>query len=801
MSFPFRRRSRNEFKHIAHGLIPAATVAPRSAVPRTPPPRSPNPSPERPRSALAAAILMTSLTGRTVAIPQPRQRSYSENDSTYIEESSTIDPYATARDLGLEQNWKEYGARQNIVSPVMSSDFDDEGTDEEMSDIEREHAVNISEKKVEMLSHEPIYSLPIKNKKESILPLIANELSSQRADLLNSPALSGPEEQEEESINGIGDPSASPSPPPPTKQISKRPLGQNQKAEIEKKPNKETIEPDGGHILIKGPAIPSVCEAEQLRARNLYLSDENQALSDKLQELKQQIKAMRIKLKEVKNEKRDLSQSMKKQQTEADAAELASLREQAQELVDENDALKTTVYRLNVELSRYQTKFRPLLKEEKVKLGSLPQKGPPPPWLLDMKYLSPLLLAYEDRMREKDDLIISFEEEVKNFKTRVKKVVEENKQLHRELQGNRAISNPEWQLIQAQARLVLEENQTLMEQLQLEQSKAKETERNHLMEISRLTKQMTVLEGKNKNQEEDLLELQKQQEVSRSKYDELRTNMEGRIAAEEHVAMVNELKSQMQHKQDTSKIEEKDLMDKIATLQLQKKSLLLERNDLLADNKILDAEVETVKKSNRKLQRKLGQLKQQLEDALEKEVAAHQYLANIITLAENISLERDELMQVAKSLKSEKQSFFNKMLEGNVRLGKLEELVKVYKKKAAGKLQDISHRLSEQEEDFAGKAVQYQREMRHLQRLLQDRQETLDEVLQQKRQVEGELEVIWESTSNENKQMKELLHNALMHNKWNTSETSQVFQHSPVNEFGFAYCDVNASPREDDPIK
>ncbi|XP_052361023.1 centrosomal protein of 89 kDa-like, partial [Oncorhynchus keta] len=45
-------------------------------------------------------------------------------------------------------------------------------------------------------------------------------------------------------------------------------------------------------------------------------------------------------------------------------AELLSLRQQAQEVVDENDSLKMTVHRLNVELSRYQTRFRPLSKEE-----------------------------------------------------------------------------------------------------------------------------------------------------------------------------------------------------------------------------------------------------------------------------------------------------------------------------------------------------------------------------------------------------------------------------------------------------
>lgn len=47
-----------------------------------------------------------------------------------------------------------------------------------------------------------------------------------------------------------------------------------------------------------------------------------------------------------------------------ESSELQNLRQQAQELVDENDGLKMTVHRLNVELSRYQARFRPLNKDE-----------------------------------------------------------------------------------------------------------------------------------------------------------------------------------------------------------------------------------------------------------------------------------------------------------------------------------------------------------------------------------------------------------------------------------------------------
>lgn len=54
------------------------------------------------RSALAAAILVTTLTGRTIAIPQPRQRSLSESDASYLQDQENyIEPYATVTELRM----------------------------------------------------------------------------------------------------------------------------------------------------------------------------------------------------------------------------------------------------------------------------------------------------------------------------------------------------------------------------------------------------------------------------------------------------------------------------------------------------------------------------------------------------------------------------------------------------------------------------------------------------------------------------------------------------------------------------
>ncbi|KAG9474884.1 hypothetical protein GDO78_003382, partial [Eleutherodactylus coqui] len=388
-------------------------------------------------------------------------------------------------------------------------------------------------------------------------------------------------------------------------------------------------------------------------------------------------------------------------------------------------------------------------------------------------------------------------EEMKAFKARVKDVIAENEKLHQLLKRDQPVSNKEWEQLRSSYKLLMEENRILTEQLEVQEGKSRENHSKHVQEASQLTKQLMVLESTKRSLEEELFEFQKQQEVLRSKYSELKANMNGSIAAEEHVAMVNELKSQLQRQQENNNREVRDLMGKITALQAEKKALLLQRNDLVADNKVLEAEVEAVKKSNRKLQRRVGQLKQQLEDAMEKEVTAHQYLANLITLAESIAGERDELINMTKGLETEKQGALSMMMEGSVRLGRLEETVKVYRKKAASIVQGVTHKLTEQEEDFAGKAAQYQREMKYLRWLLQDRQQNLTEVLQQKRQIEEQLEVVWESATNDNRELTALLHSALKQK--NPGGCDFFLQQDSV--IGFSYCDVNSSSHGDDPIK
>lgn len=430
--------------------------------------------------------------------------------------------------------------------------------------------------------------------------------------------------------------------------------------------------------------------------------------------------------------------------------ELLHLRKQAQELVDENDGLKMTVHRLNVELSRYQTKFRPLSEEESLHIEGLPSKGPVPPWLLDIKYLSPLLLAYEDRMKEKDELNASLEEEMRMFRIRVQEVVKENEELHQELNKSSPVTSEEWHQLQTQAKLVLEENKLLLEQLEIQQRKAKDTQQEHLQEVSRLTRQLMLLEAQTQTQEKELVENKEQLESFRAKCQELKAELDGRIAMRVHTSIVNELKGQLRKEEEKESAEMEELVEKLTLLQVQRKSLMV-------GNKALEAELGRMQKINRRYQKKIDVLKKQVKKAVGNEMSAHQYLANLVGLAENVTQERDSLMYLAKCLENEKNGALNKILKGNIRLGKLEEKIKEYRKQTSLKLGRISYHLLEQQEDFAGKTARYQQEMRHLHWMLQDRQGVLDEALQQRREMEGELEFVWQSTSKENQRMRALL--------------------------------------------
>ncbi|XP_051756210.1 centrosomal protein of 89 kDa isoform X3 [Ctenopharyngodon idella] len=739
-NFSFRRKEKREFRNIAHGLIPAATIAPRPAVPRTPPPRSPNPSPERPRSALAAAILSSSLTGRTVAIPPPRQRSYSESDCSRADSQTGFEPYA-ATALYTRDRWP-YSVTERPPVPSPRHTDDGEGDDsDELEGLERDedHVYQSLERQSRADDINVAYAVPLKHRKDETNSDVDEDTEDSAFDIVS------PLQTEEEIVvqeeaaetqpsllrqprSGSRGSMASPELNDDWSAQSHRSLNSLKRKTLRMKASpvraKEgDISPEASEVLRSTIEVQQTL-VKELREQTRILAQEKETLEKRCLQQSQHIEHLQQELCHSHTERGNST---------GENSELLSLRQQAQELVDENDGLKMTVHRLNVELSRYQARFRPLNKDENAQLKGLPVKGPAPPWLLDMKYLSPLLLAYEDHLNAKDKLLKSCEDDLHSLRARAEEIIQENEKLHSQVNKNSTVSNKEWRQLQEQARLVLEENQVLIEQLELQHAKAKEAHSKHTQEVCKVSKQVMLLESEKQALEKELEVERKEHRALKTEFQRVRLALEHSVSLAEHNAVVDKLKRQLQDHEKVKNCEVEELLARVSALEAEKKTQLLDKSNLNTDIKHLETELQLSQQANRKAQRRINVLKQQVEDSLEKELIAHQYLANIVTLAEKTTHERDQLMHMASSLEKDKQGVLTRIIESTVSLGKLQEKVKVYKQQASASVNALGRRLREQEEDFAGKAASYQREIRHLQSQLRDRQEQLHGALQQKR--------------------------------------------------------------------
>ncbi|XP_056268877.1 centrosomal protein of 89 kDa isoform X2 [Pseudoliparis swirei] len=693
LKFNFRREKDNDFKHIAHGLVPAASIAPKPAVPRTPPPRSPNPSPERPRSALAAAIWSSSLTGQTWAIPPIRPRSFSESGQS---ESFISEPNIST-ELLIRDRWSEdLGSRTHLSSADHSEEeLEDKEEELESEEDREEHVYQTLEREVNCSITEPIYSVPLKPK-PSTSQII--QMSSRRTP--------SPDLPEETSVH-CGDSTKK-------KASVRKSPGSRGDAQRGSEPPILTTDPPSQAKNLKPPTLPSpkpskACNEVQrevvraLPVEDTRMVDEQKLLEERLQRLEQEISH---------------GQASNPRSSAGSQAELLNLRQHAQELVDENDALKLTVHRLNVELSRYQTFFRPLSKQESSRISGLPKTGSPPPWLLDMKYLSPLVLAYEDRMNENDALRQTTE-------------------------------------LQQQALLVLQENQVLIDQLEAQHVKAKASHSRHHSEVSKVSKKLMLLEAEKQRLQEVQEESRKELQKNGREAQVLQARLKDAVTWDEHCNIAGKLRRQLEQQESQNKSEMDELLLRLSSLQEENMRLALDKADLTADIKRMEAEQDLTKQANRKAERRVSVLKRQKEDCVLKEEKTRQYMGAVISVAEHISLERDQLLQMASVLQQEKQGFVSRILNGTLRFGKLQEEVKVYRRQA-------STRLAVLEEAAEGQTASCQREILHLQRLLKERQEAEERLLQSKREVEEELEVVWQAATRENRQMRETLLDSML---------------------------------------
>ena len=128
---------------------------------------------------------------------------------------------------------------------------------------------------------------------------------------------------------------------------------------------------------------------------------------------------------------------------ESEQDRFSALQTQNNELNDDVTMLKNLVYRLNVELDRYQQRLQKQtgkneLPPLKVTTPSIQEKEAAMLWKnINKTALKPLLDAYEETLKEKDDLIYNYEQSLNKAVSNCKQLAAENEELHESAAENR----------------------------------------------------------------------------------------------------------------------------------------------------------------------------------------------------------------------------------------------------------------------------------------------------------------------------------------------------------------------------
>ncbi|KAM8876793.1 centrosomal protein of 89 kDa [Synchiropus picturatus] len=367
-------------------------------------------------------------------------------------------------------------------------------------------------------------------------------------------------------------------------------------------------------------------------------------------------------------------------------AELEKLRRQAQELVDENQALKLTVDRLKERLCRHRSRTP----------------------------------THEEERRT----------------TELEKELQETQRLHDDAARPGGHSQQECSQLQQLAALVLQENQALVHQLEAHHSRSKAAHENHQCEVSKVSKQLMLAEVENERLQEALQESSRQVKTCQREVQVLKARLEEAVTWEEHCRITGRLNRQREQLESRTQSQLDDLLLRVSSEQKQSGSLARDKAQLAAQVGRLESELERSILSSRTDEARMSVLKRQRRRSQLKEEKSRLYLQAAVAAAEHVSLERDRLLLMASDLQQQRDQFIIRIQSGAVQFGRLEQEVKEYRRQ-------VTSRLAALKEAAEGTAARYQGEMLHLQRLLKERQQAEERLLQCNRRLQEELEAVW----------------------------------------------------------
>ncbi|KAF0296898.1 Centrosomal protein [Amphibalanus amphitrite] len=426
------------------------------------------------------------------------------------------------------------------------------------------------------------------------------------------------------------------------------------------------------------------------------------------------------------------------------AAENSRLRAQPDR--QDSAALRQLVVRLSEQLSR--------------QLGQPPAEADLLSRLNDPRRLPPLLEAYDQVKAELTEQTERLRSELSELRQQLQQLTEENEKLHAdaaEAQTKPGVTHHEWRQLSENARLVIEENQLLTDQVQILKEKQAELTAEHHRREAELSSRLTDLQQTVTEQRARLEAEQAGRQQLADERDRLLQQLERSIPREQHEQAVAECRRLFEELRSRYGSERLSLLSDVEAQQSERRRLVVQLTEAATQRAAADTKLRAANKTIARLERRISSLQGELDSAQKVNSEASEHLAEVLSATDQLMAERSQLARLNSSQLSDGDKLMERFGDERAHNLRLRDKIKSVRRECQQQLERADAELAELSRAHELRSAEYERQLAFLRARLADEQRQLETARTDNRRVTEELNVLSRAATAENQKLKEQL--------------------------------------------
>ncbi|XP_072387038.1 centrosomal protein of 89 kDa-like isoform X1 [Diabrotica undecimpunctata] len=425
------------------------------------------------------------------------------------------------------------------------------------------------------------------------------------------------------------------------------------------------------------------------------------------------------------------------------------LKAKRKEFTEDLAMLKTVVYRLNLQLERYQELLRTnnipkpgvesYHKRDVLESSSSKEilsevhrdhKHIPVIWgNVNRHTLGPLLDAYEDSVKEKDEIIEEYEIEMSKFTGKVKEIIEENESLYKKLNEDETCSSKlaiELENSKRELKNTREQNDALIKKCSLKQDKLEEVLKIYEAKVEQMSRDFDVLHGEYVKSRTENAALKEKNKSCIESQAELKNQMHNFIPISVHNSSVNECKKWYEELKIQYEQEKEKLLKSIET----HNKTIEDLNKEIASNAVtkqkLENSVSHLEKHVKKLEAKQLELEHNLNGVHLSRTALKKQLHKAMEFAKEMVAEQEQLLK-ALNLRQQENKVVRKLgSDMATKMDMLRNQLKDVQKNAWQEFATVEQTIQDQAQTIEVMKDQYEKEIEDLRKVVAKYEEVKD---------------------------------------------------------------------------